>query len=1081
MELNRLASDVDTALARHRMLALAGVAVRAIAPEVDDLPDELTEALIAALDELSAEGDDERSYNPNQPRNPKGASGAGRWRSMVDRIKDALTAHSASGGKGSPLAAFNRRQLLTAAKARGLTFPRGTSDDDIKKALLADLTGKSAPTPSTPKAPTPSALPAGLSLTPRPGGGDLIDLNGTFIGHVEDSGNKRVGWLAHDSMGHPINLGSGFHSHDDAVLAVHSFHQANPPVQLAPGITLHPWPYSFSSSPGAQSFTVTHNGVNVGDMHSGGSKGWTAFPPQGATWGLGAAVGSGSGPHTTQSAAAKALVRAHAGANPASTAAVPVSRRVAGIPGVTATPIPAKQGMFGPAKQSHRIDLNGVTIGEIHQQSYGWTAETAVGNPVGTGRSASKTAAIQALIARHTAPAVTPAALSSGIFGPSSGGSSGPSASSIMSPSAPTGPAQVTLQSVSPIMQGSVKSYTVRLGGVDIGDVDQDGSGRWRASAPANVSSSYPLGSVSKKTFSSRQDAVDALVNAHNVGNPPAPKPTGRLGGPEVKAALDVVYGVDPQSTAAGHQLKVYGDLRRAHFDSLDPAEQSVVLGDLSHIATTAKGTNATQAQKLFDRFTPPGTPLGTIPGQAVIPPAGHGFAHQSRVADPAGTPGLLTLPKPGGGGAKGDGWTRTASGGSGPWGQYGAAGLMLRHVDGTGTERFLMIERGPGISDPGKWQFPGGAKDEKESFYEGATRETVEELGFKPADLDTARVHGTHTVEDSRVMVPALQGGGKVPWAYVSIAATVPHQITPDLSTHHAQAETSDAKWMTRAEIAKLDQQGKLLTPLASGKIDQNVLSLFPPTATKVGKPGRPARLAGPVPTVPTTAHKVSRATDLIHDQAAVAKLQQDVAALAPSYANKVAGTRLAAIAHLQGFDETPTVVSRSEIDRLLATGDYVEVWRGTQGKGGSGRGRTALGGAVSATKTAAQMQEEMRSGPAYFGTGMFGHGYYFATDKSVAKGYTDGTPGSLARALIPKSAKTQTHDSVEQAAHGQYGALASRTDRLLYDEGRYAAAKGIDAVEIPHNWRTSHVAPHQTKPAFLVLNRSILIVEEA
>src|SRR5260221_10481473 len=129
------------------------------------------------------------------------------------------------------------------------------------------------------------------------------------------------------------------------------------------------------------------------------------------------------------------------------------------------------------------------------------------------------------------------------------------------------------------------------------------------------------------------------------------------------------------------------------------------------------------------------------------------------------------------------------------------------------------MVERGPGISDPGKWQFPGGAKDEKETFHEGAAREVVEELGFKATDLDAARVHGTHTAEVASVTVPGLHGG-RVPWAYVSIAATVPTQLKPDLSTHHAQMETSDATWMTRSEIDALDRQGKLLGPLAGGKL---------------------------------------------------------------------------------------------------------------------------------------------------------------------------------------------------------------------------------------------------------------------
>lgn len=571
---------------------------------------------------------------------------------------------------------------------------------------------------------------------------------------------------------------------------------------------------------------------------------------------------------------------------------------------------------------------------------------------------------------------------------------------------------------------------------------------------------------------------------------PPVPAPGSA--DPMVQAALDVIYGVDPKSKTAARQLFAYGGLRRAQFAALRPEEQSTLLGDLAYIATTSRGPNKGRAQGTIDRFTPPGTPPGVIPSQPIVPPPS-AVAAQWRAPDPTGRPGLLKMLSPNKRGSNGDGWTRTASGRTGPWGQYGAGGLMLRHVGDDGQARYLMVQRGPGISDPGKWQFPGGAKDEKESFYEGATREVVEELGFSPSDLDTARVHGTHTTEAPDVTVPGMYGG-TMAWAYVSVAATVPKQLKPDLSTHHARMETSDAKWMTEAEIDALDQGGKLLRPLAGGQLKQNVISLFPPVVAAPGRPGprttKPPRLSGtpPAPVAPT-AHKPSRGSDLIPDKAAEDHLRAEVSKVRKNYRGKSADERLAAIGAMQGYDDTPTVLPKDEIDRLLATGDYVEAWRGATGASGySPRGGYGGGG-----KSAADINEDMRSGPAYYGTGIFGNGYYLSTKRSVAEDYADGTKNSIIRVLIPKVAKTETHDIVARKAKGtsssvgayQYVGRGGMGGGTLHDEGRYAAAVGLDGVEIQYTARTlgggaGHIATPGS-PSYNWVNRSVLIIQEA
>lgn len=527
---------------------------------------------------------------------------------------------------------------------------------------------------------------------------------------------------------------------------------------------------------------------------------------------------------------------------------------------------------------------------------------------------------------------------------------------------------------------------------------------------------------------------------------------------PKIQAALDTIYGAHPKAATTTHQIATYGALTAHQFGQLNGPEQQQVLGDLAYIAATSKGANATKARGFISRFSAPGTPAGQVGAQPVYPPAGS-VVGQTRLPVPQA--GLLVGSKnPGQGG---DGFI-TLSNGKRVWGKYGAAGLLLAHDGPDGKRRYLMVQRGSGISDPGKWHYPGGAIDSNESAYEGGTREVLEELGFDPKDLAAAKVHGYHE---------AAQPG----WKYTSIVATVDHQLTPHLKSASHGGETADAKWLTMDEIRDLDKRGQLLAPLAGGAFEQNVASVLPPagprTVAQVAAPTRRLkRLAAPKP----TAHKVVKGRNLIADKAAKDKLRQDVKAARATYSGKTADDRLAAIAHMQGYDDLPTVAKKAEIDRLLATGDYIEAWRGVKGTWGG--------------KSAKEINDDMRYGNAYFGRGIFGNGYYLATQRSVATQYSDGSAHSVIRILIPKSAVTEVHTKVMSDAN-QAGTSRSKAkgggheDSTLWDEGRYAAAVGLDGIEIPPGMRSrsyggsGHVAK-VGKPAYNWLNRATLIIQE-
>lgn len=878
-----------------------------------------------------------------------------------------------------------------------------------------------------------------------------IELNGTKIGKLE---RFSYGWSATSAAGNPVSSGR---TKTSAMQALVQRHQARQLVKTGvPGVTLRNSFAVFSSAPGAVSLDVDLNGVDVGAIHTSGppsaGTGWTAFPPTGAAYGLQQNPASGR-TFLTKDEAIQGLIDAH-------------TAHALG-PGVSTRPFVG--GPFPGKSASLTVHVAGTHVGAVHQDlSTGdWAAE-----PIGPARgfhspppaNATRAQAIQSVVDAHRAYLA-----------------------SQTTPAAGLPPTRFTIRKSTSTQLGD---YTVSAKGPngteDIGEVAKDSFGRWNAFP--NTHLGIPTGSkgdLQGGPFRTRKDAVDALGAAYVAANPAAsPQSPARSPqvDPQVKAAQDVLYGLDPKGKTASRQLQVYGGLSKAQYDTLDTNEQSTLLGDLSFIATTSKGPNASRAQKLIDRFTPAGTPSGSIPKQAItLPP--NVVSAQTRVSDPAGTPSLLKMLPSGQRGANGDGWTRTTTGGSGPWGQYGAAGLLLRHVDGQGVERFLMIERGAGISDPYKWQFPGGAKDEREDFYQGAAREVIEELGFKPTDLDQARVHGTHSNEAPNVMVKGMHGG-QVPWAYVSIAATVPTQLKADLSTAHARAETNDAKWMTRAEIEALDRQGKLLKPLAGGALQTNVMSLFPTAgpARPAPRTSRPARLTGnPSAPAPAVAHKVHRASSLVATKADQDKLRADVSANRKTYRGKTADERLSVLASMQGFDGAPTVLPKADIDRLLKSGEYIEAWRGVSGSWRAG------------SKTAARINEDMRSGVAWFGTGVFGNGYYLATDKSVARQYSDGTKNSIARVLIPKSAVTRKPPQIKPLADA-----TSSSNRTIYnghrqgnglgtlrDPGRYMVAAGIDGMEIPHDvqisWASARHIASPGHPAYNWVNRTILIVQEA
>ena len=119
-------------------------------------------------------------------------------------------------------------------------------------------------------------------------------------------------------------------------------------------------------------------------------------------------------------------------------------------------------------------------------------------------------------------------------------------------------------------------------------------------------------------------------------------------------------------------------------------------------------------------------------------------------------------------------------------WGRFGAAGVLVRHVDGDDHWYFL-ARRSSYTHRGGSWAIPGGAIDEGETPLEGALREFVEEIGM---ELDE------HVVVD----IHESDHGG---WSYWTVIVDVPERFPLPTALNW---ETDDVRWVHRAELRELE-----------------------------------------------------------------------------------------------------------------------------------------------------------------------------------------------------------------------------------------------------------------------------------
>jgi 8-oxo-dGTP diphosphatase len=153
-----------------------------------------------------------------------------------------------------------------------------------------------------------------------------------------------------------------------------------------------------------------------------------------------------------------------------------------------------------------------------------------------------------------------------------------------------------------------------------------------------------------------------------------------------------------------------------------------------------------------------------------------------------------------------GDGFVQVADG-SQRWGRYGAAGLLVRHVDAAmGTTSYFVARRSRHTHMGGTWAIPGGALNHSESPVEAAVREFREEVGLM-LSLPPERIVQIH--EDDH--------GG---WSYWTVVVDVDERFPVPTDINW---ETAEARWVGQEELGGL----ALLEPFRATMIRLGFLSV--------------------------------------------------------------------------------------------------------------------------------------------------------------------------------------------------------------------------------------------------------------
>ena len=175
------------------------------------------------------------------------------------------------------------------------------------------------------------------------------------------------------------------------------------------------------------------------------------------------------------------------------------------------------------------------------------------------------------------------------------------------------------------------------------------------------------------------------------------------------------------------------------------------------------------------------------------------------------------------------------------------------------------------------------------------------------------------------------------------------------------------------------------------------------------------------------------------------------------------IRGQRLNAIL---GYDKKPTIVDKSEFEKLASDSKFGKLYRGVS---------------ADSKETAEKYVKEFKNGKLYAGKGVYGNGTYVAYGEkgySMVKAHYTNENGKIMTMLLQNDAKTIKYSELFKMRQKE---LSTLTDNdlpkdfkmaILMNDGYYASIKGYDAI-VTDNLMDS-------QPYIVILNRGKVIMSE-
>lgn len=217
--------------------------------------------------------------------------------------------------------------------------------------------------------------------------------------------------------------------------------------------------------------------------------------------------------------------------------------------------------------------------------------------------------------------------------------------------------------------------------------------------------------------------------------------------------------------------------------------------------------------------------------------------------------------------------------------------------------------------------------------------------------------------------------------------------------------------------------------------------------TAKKALSGGRRKRKPKPTPKTPAAATAKAPAKAKVKSGPATGKPSlyqslpyEDIAK--KSTDNNRSDDQLKMIAEAQGFDAKPQLADRAELDKLEAAGG-TRLWRAI-GSGANG-------------KTSADLADELRDGPVFYGQNARGNGIITDTDLNTAlRKAGGGGVAATVEMVLPATARVATRDEIAALADARAKLWARRQTWLLGNVKRTTdPAERQKALDLYDNWR--------------------------